>query len=81
MMESGRMGMWAAPKVFKKVSANSYWLIAEPDGDIFEADFYQQIQNQLVLMDTGRVKLGLPDTKTLNRTLSAPLTLRWIWDD
>ncbi len=73
--------MWAAPRVSKKVTARSYWLITEPDGDIFEVDFYQQIKNQLVLMDTGRVKLKLPDTTTLNRTLSAPLVLRWIWDD
>jgi len=79
--ESGRMGMCAAPKVFKSVKANSYWLISEPNSDIFEVDFYQQINNQLVLMDTGKVKVGLPDTTTLNRILSAPLTLRWIWDD
>jgi len=78
---AGRQGMWAAPSVSKKVKANSYWLITEPDGDIFEVDFYQQLSNQLVLMDTGKVKLLLPDIETLDRTLRAPLTLRWIWDD
>jgi len=72
---------WAATKATKLVTAQIYWLIKEPDGDIFEVELYQQIRNQLVLMDTGRVKLGLPDTTTLNGTLVAPLTLRWIWDD
>lgn len=77
----GRIGRWAAPRVSKKVVASSYWLISEPDGDIFKVDFYQQIGEQLILIDAGNVKLKLPDTTTLDRTLQAPLTLRWIWDE
>lgn len=76
-----RQGRWKAPHVSKKVIASSYWLIAEPDSDIFKVDFYQQIGEQLILMDAGNVKLGLPDTTTLDRMLQAPLTLRWIWDE
>ena len=75
------MGKWTALKATKVVTANSYWLIKEPNGYIYEAKFYQQIRNQLVLMDAGRVELKLPDTTTLNRTLPAPLRLTWIWDD
>ncbi len=75
------MGKWAAPRASKKVTASSYWLIDGPSSDIFQVDFYQRMRNQLVLMDTGKVKLKLPDVETLNRTLQAPLTLRWIWDE
>ena len=50
-------------------------------GHIYKVEFYQQIKNQLVLMDAGTVELKLPDTITLNRTLPAPLRLIWIWDD
>lgn len=78
VVAQGRMGRWKAPHISKKVTARSYWLLTEPDGDIFKVDFYQQLNNQLILIDTGKVKLGLPDTTTLNRTLLAPLTLRWI---
>jgi len=80
-IKQGREGKWASPKVFKSIKANSYWLLTIPDNEIFEADFYQRIGCNLVLMDSGRVKVLLPDTETLNRTLYAPLTLRWIWDD
>lgn len=81
VIAKGRIGRWAAPHVSKKVTASSYWLITEPTSDIFKVDFYQQIGEQLILIDTGNVKLGLPDTTTLDRTLRAPLTLRWIWDE
>ncbi len=75
------MGKWTALKAAKVVTASSYWLIKEPNGYIYEAEFYQQIRNQLVLMDAGRVELKLPDTVTSDRTLSAPLRLTWMWDD
>lgn len=68
---------WVKIKAVKSVTALSYWLIKEPEGDIFKAELFQQIRNQLVLIDSGTIKLKLPDTNTLNRMLEAPLRLRW----
>jgi len=69
---------WVKIKAVKSVTAQSYWLIQKPKGDIFEVELYQKIRNQLVLIDSGTIKLKLPDTVTLNRTLEAPLRLRWL---
>ncbi len=80
-LADGIQGRWKSPKAIKKVTARSYWLVKEPDSNIFEVEFYQQVKGQLVLMDAGKVKLKLPDTTTLDKKLLAPLTLRWIWDD
>ena len=82
---SGRLASWAKDnwveaKATKLVTAQSYWLIEKPDDDIFEVELYQRIRNQLVLIDTGTIKLKLPEVNVLNRTLPAPLTLRWIDD-
>ena len=82
---SGRMASWAKDnwveaKAAKLVTARSYWLTKKPDGDIFEVELYQRISNQLVLIDKGTIKLKLPEVNVLNRTLPAPLTLRWTDD-
>ena len=81
VLSEGLMGRWKAPKTTKVVTANSYWLIKKPKGVIFQAEFYQKIRGQLVLIDAGTVELKLPDVDTINRTLQAPLRLIWIWDE
>jgi len=62
----------------KLIAALSYWLIKVPHGNEFDAEFYQVIQNNLVLMDAGKVSIDLPDRKTLNRRLYAPLEIGWL---
>ena len=66
---------WVETKATKLVTVKSYWLINKPEGDVFEIELYQQIRNQLVLVDISTVKLNLPDTDTLDRKLST--SLRW----
>lgn len=65
-------------KVIKKILANSYWLVKAPDGNCFDIELYKTIQGALVLMDKGKVIIDLPDIKTLDRRLYAPVEIRWI---
>lgn len=77
----GAVGRWRTTKALKLITARSYWLIEEPKGDIFRAEFYRQIKGQLILMDAGTIKLKLPDTITFDKALSAPLNLKWMGSD
>ena len=62
----------------EKVKAWAYWLISEPDGNIYEAKFFQYGDKRLTLVQVGEVMIDLPDTKTLDRKLEAPLEFRWM---
>ena len=68
---------WERVKVIKHIMAQSYWLTEIPTGNIYDIELYRKVDNQLVLMDAGVVKLNLPDTETLNRRLYAPIELTW----
>ena len=68
---------WYEFKVFKEITAQSYWLNLAPDSDYFEIKFYKAIRGQLVLIDGGKVGVSLPD-KTLDRRLHIPLEIRWV---
>ena len=69
---------WVEVKVAKMVTAQSYWLVNKPNGDTFDVKFYQHMEGQLVLIDTGTVGLNLPEVNVLNKTLPAPLRLIWM---
>ena len=62
----------------KEITARSYWLVKPVKKNEFDIEFYQRIQDSLVLMDTGKVVVRFPDTKTLNRRLDTPIEMRWI---
>ena len=62
----------------KKIEARSYWLVEAPEGNVFNAEFYQVVGDQLALMDAGKISVDFPDCKTLDRRLDAPLDLVWI---
>jgi len=67
-------------KPTKKLSALSYWLIEPVESNEFEAEFYQIFNNDLVLMDAGKVVIDFPDCHTLDRRLYAPIEIVWIKD-
>lgn len=68
---------WYEFKVTKEITTQSYWLNLAPDGDCFEIKFYKVIRGRLVLIDSGKVEINLPD-KTLNCRIYIPLEIRWI---
>jgi len=68
---------WTNLKVIKHIIAQSYWLTEIPTDNIYDIELYRKVDNQLVLMDAGVVKLNLPDTETLNQRLYAPIELNW----
>jgi len=65
-------------KVKKNISARSYWLIGIPLDNLYDIELYKIIKSQLVLMDSGKVKINFPDTQTLDKRLYAPVEIRWI---
>ena len=67
-------------KPTKKLFALSYWLIEPVQDNEFEAEFYQVFNNNLILMDAGKVVIDFPDCHTLDRRLYAPIEIRWIKD-
>ena len=68
---------WYEVKISKGITAQGYWLTCAPDGCYFEVIFYKAIRGRLVLMDSGKVEVDLPD-KTLDRRLHIPLEIRWV---
>ena len=67
-------------KPTKKLSARSYWLIEPVESNEFEAEFYQIFNNDLILIDAGKVVIDFPDCRTVNQRLYAPIEIRWISD-
>jgi len=68
---------WANYKVNPPhIIARSYWLTKELNGTIFRADFYRFMNGQLILMDSSRVELKLPNM-TIGKRLLAPIRMRW----
>jgi hypothetical protein len=65
-------------KPTKKLSALSYWLVEPVESNEFEAEFYQIFNNDLILMDAGKVVIDFPDKRTLDRRLYAPIDIRWV---
>jgi len=65
-------------KPTKKLSALSYWLIEPIKDNEFEAEFYQIFNNDLILMDAGKVVIDFPDLVTLDRRLYAPINVQWV---
>jgi hypothetical protein len=65
-------------KPIKKIEASSYWLLEPVSSNSFQADFYTLVNNDLVLTDSGNVVIDLPDTKTTDRRLYAPIEIRWL---
>lgn len=64
-------------KPSKKILIMGYWLLSEPKGNEFNIELYKQVNDQLVLMDAGVVKIDFPD-KTLDKKLLAQLELGWV---
>ncbi len=69
---------WEKIKVVKHVKAQGYWLVELPIDNLYDVELYEEIDNQLVLMDTGKAVIDLPDIVTLDRRLDAPLRIGWI---
>jgi hypothetical protein len=67
-------------KPIKKITSLSYWLLEPVSSNEFEAEFYQVVNNDLILIDAGKVVIDLPDKRTLDRRLYAPIEIRWISD-
>jgi hypothetical protein len=65
-------------KPAKKIEARSYWLVEPVKDNSFDAEFYQVLNDDLVLLDSGRVVIDFPDCKTLDRRLYAPISIRWL---
>ena len=65
----------------KHIDAQSYWILEPIEDNEFNAEFYQVLNNELVLMDAGRVVIDFPDVRTLGRRLYAPIEVRWIGDN
>ena len=77
-MDNSAKDGWVEKRVAKQITALSYWLVNKPNGDIFDTEFYQFMEGRLVLIDTGTVNVKLPEVNILDKTLSAPLRLRWM---
>ena len=69
---------WQIYTFKKQITASCYWLLSAPAGNSFEIKLYKSLQGQLILMDEGKVEIDLPDIKTLNRRLDAPLEIIWL---
>jgi hypothetical protein len=67
-------------KPTKKLSAMSYWLLVPVTSNEFDAEFYQVVNNDLILMDAGKVVIDFPDKGTLDRRLYAPIQIVWVSD-
>ncbi len=68
---------WYEHKIIKNITAQGYWLNIAPDSDYFCVEFYKVIRGQLVLIDTGKVEVDLPN-KILDRRVYIPLEIRWL---
>jgi len=65
-------------KSHKRIDARSYWLIEPVKENEFDAEFYQVLNDNLVLMDAGKVVIDFPDCHTVDRRLYASIEIRWI---
>ena len=64
-------------KPTKKITALSYWLLEPVRSNEFDTEFYQVLNNDLILMDAGKVIIDFPDKRTLDRRLYAPVNVEW----
>jgi len=65
----------------KHIDAQSYWILELIKDNVFNAEFYQVLNNDLILMDAGRVAIDLPDVRTVDQRLYAPIDVRWVSDN
>ena len=65
-------------KPAKHISAQSYWILEPIRDNEFDAEFYQVLNDDLILMDAGKVAIDFPDVRTVDRRLYAPIDIRWI---
>jgi len=68
-------------KSHKRIDARSYWLVEPVKDNEFDAEFYQVLNDNLILMDAGKVVIDFPDCHTLDRRLYAPISVVWISDN
>jgi len=68
-------------KPHKHISARSYWLVEPVKENVFYAEFYQTMLDNLILIDAGNVAIDFPDCATLDRRLYAPINVTWISDN
>jgi len=65
-------------KSHKRINARSYWLVEPVKENEFDAEFYQILNDNLILMDAGKVCIDFPDCHTVDRRLYAPIEIRWV---
>ncbi len=68
-------------KPVKHLDAQSYWILEPIRDNVFDVEFYQVLNNQLILLDAGKVVIDFPDTETVDRRLYALIDIRWIGDN
>jgi hypothetical protein len=68
-------------KSHKIIDARSYWLVEPVEENVFDAEFYQVMNDNLVLMDAGKVVIDFPDCHTVDQRLYAPISVVWIRDN
>uniref|UniRef100_A0A6M3IWT7 Uncharacterized protein n=1 Tax=viral metagenome TaxID=1070528 RepID=A0A6M3IWT7_9ZZZZ len=68
-------------KPHKNISARSYWLVEPVKENVFYAEFYQTMLDNLILMDAGNVAIDFPDCATLDKRLYAPINVNWVGDN
>ena len=67
-------------KPIKRLNAQSYWLLEPVQDNEFDVEFYQIFNNDLILLDAGKVVIDFPDCHTLDRRLYAPIDIKWVSD-
>jgi len=67
-------------KPHKHITARSYWLVEPVEENVFYAEFYQVLLDNLILIDAGTVGIDFPDCATLDRRLNAPISVTWVSD-
>ena len=65
-------------KPIKKISATSYWITEPVTHNEFYAEFYEEKNGQLILMDVSRVIVNFPDLSILDKKLDAPIKMEWL---
>ena len=70
---------WSSWKVnAKRTTAVNYWLLGKPNGSVFDAEFYQHINDQLILMDAGKVSMEFPEENAFNTKLLGLIEIIWM---
>lgn len=57
--------------------ARKYWLCSQPEGNKFQAEFYQVVKDQLVLVTSQPVACELPELE-IDNLINKPIEMIWM---